>query len=191
MTKKVTKHTALIRLVYSVIIVLVFAAIILYWHRHHTGSSSSASNTHSQLTIKGTVSQPTQHQPTANTSTPSSGATNAPTSNTPASLPSRSLWTTSASGNITLQQPYANETIQSGDHLSGLANVSNIQFILTDNTVGLIEEGNLNVVNGEFSGTLSFTPHSSSGKLEVYYPNPSNGAEEDIINIDVNFNTST
>jgi hypothetical protein len=64
-----------------------------------------------------------------------------------------------------------------------------VQFILTDNSVGLIAQGTLTVVNGKFSGMLQFTPHSNSGKLELYYPNAANGAEEDIIEIDVSFNT--
>ncbi|MGH7195069.1 MAG: hypothetical protein ACREJM_16270, partial [Candidatus Saccharimonadales bacterium] len=94
------------------------------------------------------------------------------------------------SGNITLQLPSPNSTIKTGDSITGLAKVSTVQFILTDNSVGMIAQGNLKVVNGKFSGTLQFTPHSSSGKLEVYYPNPTNGAEQDIVEINVNFNTS-
>jgi hypothetical protein len=102
-------------------------------------------------------------------------------------IPPSSQWTSSSSGDITLQQPVANSVIQSGSTISGTANVSTVQYILSDSTVGLIDQGTLNVDNGKFSGILQFKSHSTTGTLEVYYPNPSNGAEDDVITIGVNY----
>jgi hypothetical protein len=103
------------------------------------------------------------------------------------SLPPASQWSTSANGDITLQEPVNGGTVGSGSVISGLAKVSSVQFILVDNSVGLIDQGNLTVTDGKFTGTMEFTSHSSAGKLSIYYPNPTNGKEEDIISIDVNF----
>jgi hypothetical protein len=173
------------------IIVLVAGGIILYIHQHDKKSLNLAANKSSKTAVQGTASkstqQPTKNQVTTNNNTGQGGVVDQ-NGQTSGSLPPSSQWVSSTSGDITLQQPSPNTTVQSGDTLSGLAKVSNVQFILSDNSVGLIAQGNLNVVNGKFSGILQFTPHSSGGKLEVYYPNPANGAEEDIIEIDVNFN---
>jgi len=173
------------------IIVLVVGGVALYIHQHDKKNLNLAANKGNKTVAVGTTSkptqQPTQHQVATNNNTSQGGVVDQ-NGQTGGSLPPSSQWVSSTSGDITLQQPSANTTVQSGDTLSGLAKDSNVQFILTDNSVGLIAQGNLNVVNGKFSGILKFTPHSNSGKLEVYYPNPANGAEEDIIEIDVNFN---
>jgi len=161
---------------------------ILYLVLHHTNSMNLASG--GQYTAKGSTSKPTSHQvtPTSNNGSNEGGVVDK-NGQTTGNLPPAAQWVSSSSGNITLQQPSPNAVVRSGDSLSGLAKVSNVQFILSDSSVGLIAQGNLNVVNGKFDGILQFTPHSNSGKLEVYYPNPNNGAEEDIIEINVSFST--
>ena len=137
--------------------------------------------------VTASTSKPTAHQlPTTTDNTRSGGITDQH-GQTGVALPPSSQWVSSSSGNVTLQQPSSNTVIKSGDTLSGLAKVSTVQFILVDDSVGQIAQGSLSVVNGKFSGILQFTPHASSGKLEVYYPNPTNGAEEDLIKINVGF----
>ncbi|HUD10508.1 MAG TPA: hypothetical protein VMR28_02425 [Candidatus Saccharimonadales bacterium] len=173
------------------IIVLVIGAVAIYWH-YHNKNLNLAANTSSQTAPKGATSkasqQPTKQSTVTNTTTDKGGVIDQNGQAT-GSLPPSSQWVSSTSGIITLQQPSPNTTVNSGDTLSGLAKVNDVQFILSDDSVGLIAQGNLTVVNGKFSGILQFTPHSNGGKLEVYYPNPTNGAEEDIIEIDVSFNT--
>ena len=176
-----------------VIIVLVLLALgiglYLNWSKKQGIKSATNQNGRaaSQSRIKATPSQPTQPKlPTVNTSqqggvVDQQGKTTGPT-------PPTSWWTSSSSGAITLQQPYPNETIQSGITLSGTAKVSSVDFILTDSSVGQIAQGTLNVVNGKFSGIINFTPHAKTGTLQIYSPNPSNGAEENVININVNYN---
>jgi hypothetical protein len=97
-----------------------------------------------------------------------------------------SQWITSTSGVITVEQPIANATVQSGNVLSGAAKVSAVSYTLIDNSVGVISQGTLQVVNGKFSGTLNFTPHASSGQLDVYSTG-SNGVELNEIQISINF----
>jgi len=169
------------------IIGLVLCLIFLTYKHYHKKNLNLAADRGSQPVAKGTTSIPIQHQVTTNNGTTAGGGVLDKNGQTSGSLPPSALWVVSDSGNLTLQQPSPNTIVHSGDTLSGLAKVNSVQFILTDNSVGLIAQGNLNVVNGKFSGTLQFTPHSSNGKLEIYHPNPANGAEEDIIEIDVNF----
>jgi cytoskeletal protein RodZ len=110
----------------------------------------------------------------------------ADTGGTASSTTNSSQWITSKSGVITVHQPLANSTVKSGDVLSGTAKVGTVNFRLIDNTVGVIAEGTLTVVNGKFSGTLSFATHSSSGRLDVYSTD-SNGIEQNEIQIAVNY----
>jgi hypothetical protein len=174
-------------IIVSVVVLLVIVFVFyMFWRNNKSSTSIATAGQSSQQTVKGSPSTPTQHQPTTNNNSIQGGVIdhNGEVSD---SLPPSSQWVSSSSGNITLQEPLTNTTLKSGDTLSGIAKVSTVQFILTDNSVGLVAQGNLSVVNGKFSGVLQFIPHSSSGKLEIYYPNPINGAEEDIIDIDVNF----
>ncbi len=172
----------------GLLIVLVAGGAWIY-HNHNSNPNLAASKSKSKVT--GTTSKPTPHKVPESTVTNGNrdGGVVDQNGKTSGTLPPSSQWVLSTSGNITLQLPSPNTTVRSGDTLSGLAKVSSVQFILKDNSVGLIAQGNLKVVDGKFSGILKFTPHSNSGKLEVYYPNPSNGAEEDIVEINVSFST--
>jgi hypothetical protein len=182
--RKRTKHTANKRLwiALAVLCVVALAAGAWYWRQHSKESEQPVVQN-----VTGTPSQPTEHQIPTNSPTGQGGVTDN-NGQVTGSLPPASQWKSSTSGKITLQQPTAGSTVSSGATLSGLAQVDTVQFILKDNAVGQIAQGTLNVVNGKFSGTLQFTPHAKTGELELYYPNPNNGAEEDIVNIDVNFN---
>lgn len=95
-------------------------------------------------------------------------------------------WAISNSGQLTLKQPVAQATLKSGDDLSGSAKVSRVQYRLKDNQVGVIAQGFLNVINGNFSGTLQFTSHASSGRLDVFSSDPT-GVEINEVQVPVNF----
>jgi hypothetical protein len=99
---------------------------------------------------------------------------------------SPSQWVVSKSGDITVKQPIANATFHSGDTLSGSAKVGVISFRLIDDDVGVISQGTLNVVNGDFSGTLNFTPQAPTGRLDVFTTNDQ-GVELNEVQISVRF----
>ena len=108
--------------------------------------------------------------------------------NTVISISPKNLWAYSSKRNITLQQPTTNASIKSNDIISGLANgIKNIAFVLSDNKNGVIDQGFIPVNNGRFSGNLIFKKHATLGTLQVYYPNASDGSEQDPIVIDVNY----
>jgi hypothetical protein len=109
------------------------------------------------------------------------------TKGTSTTTTSPSQWVSSASGQITVKQPTANATIQNGSTLSGSASVSQVDYTLIDDNEGVISQGTLNVVNGNFSGILQFAAHSSSGRLDIYSTSSFGGPEQNEIEITVNF----
>ncbi len=127
---------------------------------------------------------PAAKTPTSNTGNVISGGTD--TNGNATSTTNSSQWVVAASGNITVKQPVANATLQPGGVLSGSAKVSQVNFRLIDNSVGVVSEGTLSVVNGNFSGNLNFTPHSSSGRLDVFSTN-AQGVELNEVQISVDF----
>jgi hypothetical protein len=179
-------------MVISMIVVLVAIAggFYLFWHKNNP---ENLINDTGATTVRGSTSTPITKpvQPQASSTSPENGQIGGSTDNsgkTTDTLPNPTSWVSSNNGDITLQEPSPNGTLESGDSIVGTAKVSAVQFILSDNAVGLIAQGSLKVVNGKFSGALNFTTHSTSGVLQVYYPNPNNGAEEDIIEVNVSFN---
>lgn len=181
--QKSTNNLRKILLTAIIIIVLLVMAIFIY---NYFKNDTAKKTVH--FVPKAIPSKPINHKPVnSNATINQGGATPKAYGASSSALPPPSQWTVSSTGNITLQQPSANSTITSGSTISGLAKVNHVQFMLTDNKVGLIAQGNLPVTNGKFSGNLHFIAHSSSGSIQVFYPNPNNAAEEDLININVNF----
>jgi len=97
-----------------------------------------------------------------------------------------SQWLRSASGVITVKQPISGSIIKSGVELVGTAQASKVQYRLVDNQVGVISQGFINVVSGNFSANLSFQSRSSTGRLDVFTAND-NGVESNEVQIPVNF----
>jgi hypothetical protein len=182
-TKK--NNRKLKKIIWVAILVAVIVAVALCIHFR----SDNKKNVATTRTVVGTPSTPTPHSSVPSTSNGTTqGGVVDNNGTTSSSVPPASEWTSSNNGDITLQQPVTNQVVASGATLSGTAKVPTVQFILKDSSVGLIAQGSLNVVDSRFAGTLQFTPHAKTGNLEVYFANPQTGAEEDIININVNFN---
>jgi hypothetical protein len=97
-----------------------------------------------------------------------------------------SQWTSSASGAITVKNPAPNSTLKNNDILSGSAKTGAIHYRLNDNEVGVIAQGVLGVVNGNFSGTLHFTPHGTGARLDVFSTDDQ-GVEYNEVQINVSF----
>lgn len=87
----------------------------------------------------------------------------------PSSVPSNeSQWLTSASGVITVKLPTENTTFKSGDKLYGSGSVSSVQYRLIDDVIGVISQGTISVVNGNFSATVNFVAQGKTGRLDVF-----------------------
>jgi hypothetical protein len=95
-------------------------------------------------------------------------------------------WSKSASGVITVKLPTLNQTFQNGGTITGVASVSQVQYRLSDDQVGVISQGPINVVNGSFTATISFKPYGTSGRLDVFTTD-STGKEANEVQIPVTF----
>ena len=179
--KKTKKFT------YFVILVLLIAVVAIFIIVYNKNSRSSSTNNKNSFIPKGSTSRPTNHNITNSGSHNYGGVVDQPGSQSGFSLPPSNEWTSSSNNEITLQYPVKTTAFASGDQIVGLSSVSPVNFIIVDNSVGQIAEGDLNVVNGKFNATVKFTAHSNSGELQIYHPNPTNGAEEDVININLSF----
>jgi hypothetical protein len=98
-----------------------------------------------------------------------------------------SQWSTSSSRLITVKSPLRNSTFKSGDTVTGSTSVaSQVQYRLIDSQTGVISQGAINVVDGNFTASLSFTPHSGSGSLDIFSVN-SDDTENNEVQIPLNF----
>lgn len=161
---------------------------IIVWATHHSTTPAStkvAAPTASSSAVKSSSSTAVTKKPSATNGVNQGGATDK-NGQAPAITSNPSQWTSSASGQITLQQPLNNSTFKSGDYMSGTAKVSQVQYRLIDNSVGVIAQGSLGVVGGKFSGIISFQSHSNTGQLDVFSYN-SMGAEVNELKVNLNF----
>jgi hypothetical protein len=124
--------------------------------------------------------------PTSNTTIPQ-GTDNDKNGQVPSNVPTNSKeWSTSASGLITVKLPVANSTFQSGGTVTGTASVTPVYYTLIDNQVGVVSQGTMNVVNGNFTAAINFKPYATTGRLDVYSTD-STGKEYNEVEIPVNF----
>jgi hypothetical protein len=181
--KGITRRTAVI----VVIVLLVATGGGVYWWHHKPAAQvvTKAGNFSGTSTPANSSNTPApKKQPTDNAGRTVSGGTD--TNGQTSANTNSSQWITSKSGDITVEQPIADATLQSGATLSGTAKISTVHFRLIDNAVGVISEGTLNVVNGKFSGSLNFTSHSSTGQLDVFSTD-ADGVEINEIQIAIKF----
>lgn len=83
-------------------------------------------------------------------------------------IPDKSQWSTSTTGEITVYTPAKDKLLVNGDIVSGESTLSSVYYRVIDNVSGMISQGQLSVVNGKFSGTVSFTTTAASGRLDIY-----------------------
>lgn len=79
-----------------------------------------------------------------------------------------SLWNSSKSGEITIHNPTKNKKLTTGTEISGTSILKMVSFRVIDNVSGVISQGEIQVVNGKFSGILTFTTTATEGRVDVY-----------------------
>lgn len=79
-----------------------------------------------------------------------------------------SLPLVSDSGEISLFSPKANAIVNSGTSISGASTLPKVSYRLIDSVSGVLAMGDLNVVQGKFSGTLSFSTSATEGRLDIF-----------------------
>lgn len=80
----------------------------------------------------------------------------------------KNTWLTSKTGEIVVHSPTTNQTIKSGVTLSGTSSLSSVNYRVIDSLSGVIASGRLNVVNGKFAATISFTTSAPEGRLDIF-----------------------
>lgn len=165
-----------------VVLLVVTLGYLIYRHYHNRGQAVPGSSNQSQQTSSRPTSRSTSSQNSSFGS--QGGATDNHGAGVTSSSGTNSI--SSSSGVITLYSPSPNSTLSSGDKVSGSAKVSEVQYRLVDDQVGVLAQGQLSVVNGLFSGTLQFRPRALTGKLAVFSFD-TNDAEINKIEINVKF----
>jgi len=94
----------------------------------------------------------------------------------------------SNTGEITVYQPLNNMLVKSGQEISGTSTLPSIQYRLIDSESGVIATGSLKVVNGNFSGTLSFSTNANEGRLDIFAIR-ADASEYSVIEIPVRYST--
>jgi len=102
------------------------------------------------------------------------------------SIPSQNQWTISPNGSITVYTPNANASLASGSVLSGKSVIPKVSFRLIDNVSGVIAQGDIAVINGNFSGTFNFSTNASEGRLDIFNMRE-DGTEVNNVEIPVRF----
>ncbi len=179
------KRLIIALIIIVILFVLAGLAYYLYQKKHQTKISPAPTPTITQLP-KQPASNNGEKKPTTpntvndGTATDNNGQISEPISSSP------SQWTSSASGLVTVKKPIAGEVVTNGFELAGTAKVSKLQYRLLDNEVGVISRGFINVVSGNFSVNVSFSPHSKAGRLDVFTTDD-NGVESNEVQINVRF----
>ncbi|MDB5161256.1 MAG: hypothetical protein JWO96_636 [Candidatus Saccharibacteria bacterium] len=154
----------------AIILVLLVAGVLVEaWYKStHSPKRIVTVGTEVSAPKQAKASIPAEKTPVSNNSasTNAGGATDTHGS-TPVSNDS-SQWTSSASGAITVKSPAPNSTLKNNEVISGSAKVESIHYRLNDNQVGVIAQGVLDVVNGNFSGALRFTSHGTGARLDIF-----------------------
>lgn len=168
------------------LVVLLAGAVVLYLVVGHKDTQQAVVRQKNPTpTVKQAPSRPAPNPKNAATSSsPEHGvasSTSYPSDDSPASQ-----WTASSSEIIIIHKPSNDSTIKDGAVLSGTASVENVQFRLIDNASGVIASGPITVSGGKFSSVLHFTPHSSSGRLDVF-STKADGSEINEVQLNVHF----
>ena len=103
-----------------------------------------------------------------------------------ATAPDKSLWIISSTGQITVYSPARDKLLAKGDLLSGESTLAVVNYRIIDNVSGMISQGQLNVVNGKFSGSIGFNTTATTGRLDVYGTTDS-GKEYSNVEVPVRF----
>jgi len=74
----------------------------------------------------------------------------------------------SSTGEISVYSPKNNALITTGHEVSGSSTLPKVTYRLIDDVSGVIATGELSVVNGKFSGFVSYVSSGKNGRLDIY-----------------------
>lgn len=94
--------------------------------------------------------------------------------------------TVSKTGEISVFTPKNNTLVSSGFTVSGLSKLSIVSYRIIDEVSGVISTGELRVLDGKFSGVLSFSTNASEGRID-FFGTKFDGTEYSNVEIPVRF----
>lgn len=94
--------------------------------------------------------------------------------------------TISKNGLIQVFSPLNDQTLVQDLEITGKSSLDRVSYRLIDNVSGLISAGTIKVVEGNFSGKLTFQTTASEGRLDIY-STTQDGVESENIEIQVRF----
>jgi len=77
----------------------------------------------------------------------------------------------SPTGEISVYSPRKDDKITNGFAFAGSSSLPKVSYRLIDSATGMIATGELTVVNGNFSGTITFSTGATQGRLDVFGTN--------------------
>ena len=184
LTTTLYSAAGIIILVAAVLVVLQLTHVTHFFEHSPTVRGAGKPLTHLASTPD---NKPKSVQPTSSVNiTGDTDEHGAQVSNTPTNS---SDWSISTSGLITVKLPSANGTFTSGDTIEGSAQSGPVFYTLIDNQEGEISQGEISVVNGNFTASVQFTHIASGGQLDVFNTTTGqyNGKQENVVQIPVNF----
>lgn len=74
----------------------------------------------------------------------------------------------SKTGEISVYTPRTDGVISTKQQLAGKSSLPKVSYRLIDSVTGVIASGELNVVNGNFSGSIVYTTSAKEGRLDIF-----------------------
>lgn len=198
--KNKNSKTSKIRVFFLVTTLLLLTAGILGWilYRNSDNPINTSSNytsgkpefaeTTEQTNIES--SHPEESENNNESRTPSTQVSNegslTDNQGTIQEIPDENLWITSPGNVIALYNPQYNSILKSGDLVQGKSTSNLVSFRLIDSVSGVIAQGEISVVNGNFSGSLNFNTTADEGRVDVFTLNP-DGTESNNLEVPVRF----
>ena len=93
----------------------------------------------------------------------------------------------SSTGEITIYAPRQKADVKSGDEISGASTLQKVSYRIIDDVSGVIATGTLQVVNGKFSGKLSYVSTAKEGRLDIFGTR-SDGVEYSNVTVSIGLN---
>jgi hypothetical protein len=154
--------------VVSTVVFLCLSVILGYRYYKHNQPQISHTPTPTITSLSRKVN--TNNNKNVDSATNHSIAIGGPTNsnNAPVVSTAPNTWTQSESGVVIVKLPVNNNAFVSGDKLIGSASTTKVQYTLIDDNVGVISQGTIPVLNGNFSATINFSPSAKTGRLDVF-----------------------
>lgn len=188
MANKTKKHSKILLSFFALVFIVIIGTVLQLTNVVHFISSPKpkVSVTSPPIHTLKTKSNPSVKVPSTSNGISQGTSTNISSpSSVSVSTPSSS-WITSSSGLLTVKQPVDNNLVQSGFKLVGSSSDGNVQYTLIDSVAGMVSQGSINVINGNFAANIYFKSYGNTGRLDVYNTT-SNGKEINLVEIPLNF----